>query len=81
MTQRRLEVESERLPPVAQTEPEGTPVPEAPGPPPTSPTPPRSPSGDSLRERQARWLAERARFESRSKARPPESASSPEGTK
>jgi hypothetical protein len=46
-------------PPAPPTDP---PLPsvEAPTPP---PAPPRPPSGDSLRERQRRWLKERARFE------------------
>lgn len=79
MTQRRFEVEAEAPPPTAEAEPVASPAPESPAPP--TPQPPRPPSGDSLRERQLRWLAERARFESRGTTRPPRPVPPTEGTK
>ncbi len=66
MTQRQLEI-AERTPDAP------SPAPDPPSGPAASPVPaePEEPSNARLRERQARWLAERARF------RPPEPAVKP----
>jgi len=65
LMQRRFDVDPETPPPPAPAEPPVETPPSPPTPPPAAAVPPRAPSGDSLRERQLRWLKERAKFEAR----------------
>jgi len=78
VTQRRFEVAPEEIPSPATSETAESPRGETIEP---VPTPPRPPSGDALRARQLRWLAERERFEASETPRRPAAKPPGEATK
>jgi len=71
LMQRQLEVAPDESAPPPCADPPTVPETDAST---TPPPAPRAPSGDSLRERQERWLEERARFEASPRLRRPPDA-------